>query len=54
MKIKIIRCLSQDMEREMQSFLNSLQDPSQIIDIKIGGEWLNNKLAMVLITYLTP
>ena len=52
MKIKIIRGLAQDMEKEIQKFINSLPTPSQIVDIKTGGEWIDNHIAIVIISYL--
>ena len=52
MKIKIIRTIAQNMEKEIQDFFDSLPIPSQIIDIKIGGDWIENHLAVVIISYL--
>lgn len=52
MKCKIIRTVSQFIEKEVNDFLLSLPIPSQIIEISMGGEWQENHLAVVIIFYL--
>lgn len=52
MKVKIIRALSQNMEQELQKFLDSLLIRSQIVSITVGGNWRNNNLAVLVILYL--
>ena len=51
-KIRVIRCMSQCIEQEIQDFMDSLnQNPVQIIDIKIHGEPLNNHLVVITILW---
>ena len=52
MKVKVIRALAENIEKEMQDFFDTLPIPSQIIEIKTGGDWVNHHLAIVIITYL--
>ena len=51
-RVKHIRCLFQDTEKEIQNILDSLkQNPVQIIAIDHKGNFLDNGIVSVLILY---
>lgn len=52
LKIKHIRCITEEMESAIKLFLNSLPPATQIIEISQSGNFMNRNLMSVIILYL--
>jgi len=51
-RVKILRCIFQDSEMKIQQFLDTLnQNPVQILDIKLYGDFLENHVIAITILY---